>query len=111
MSPTGSIHFTRADSRRAPSQQETSLQSNAVSYWLGTNLESALFNLARRIAVPSYPVKWTSHIFAQTQTEWHIQQLAEFQMVIIFWNSICCKYLEKTYYPWWLIYASYRYPN
>ena len=32
----------RADSRLAPSQWETSLQSNAVSHWLGTNLESAL---------------------------------------------------------------------
>ena len=32
----------RADSRLVPSQWETSLQSNAVSHWLGTNLESAL---------------------------------------------------------------------
>ena len=32
----------RADSRLAPSQWETSLQSNAVSHWLGANLESAL---------------------------------------------------------------------
>ena len=32
----------KADSRLAPSQWETSLQSNAVSHWLGANLESAL---------------------------------------------------------------------
>ena len=32
----------RADSKFAPSQWETSLQSNAVSHWLGANLESAL---------------------------------------------------------------------
>ena len=32
----------RADSRFAPSQCETSLQSNAVSHWLSTNLEWAL---------------------------------------------------------------------
>ena len=32
----------RADSWLAPSQWETSFQSNAVSHWLGTNLESAL---------------------------------------------------------------------
>ena len=32
----------RADSRFAPSQCETSSQSNAVSHWLGTNLESTL---------------------------------------------------------------------
>ena len=33
----------RADFRLAPSQWETSLQSNAVSHWLGANLESALW--------------------------------------------------------------------
>ena len=32
----------RADSRLAPSQWGMSLQSNAISHWLGTNLESAL---------------------------------------------------------------------
>ena len=32
----------RTDSRLAPSQWETSLQGNAVSHWLGANLESAL---------------------------------------------------------------------
>ena len=32
----------KADSRLAPSQWETSLQSNAVSHWLGANLDSAL---------------------------------------------------------------------
>ena len=35
-------NFCRADSRLAPSQWETSIQSNAVSHWLGANLESAL---------------------------------------------------------------------
>ena len=35
----------RADSRLAPSQWETSLQSNAVSHWLGANLESSLILL------------------------------------------------------------------
>ena len=38
-----SIYMCRADSRLAPCQWEASLQSNAVSYWLGTNLESALY--------------------------------------------------------------------
>ena len=36
------ITTCRADSRFAPSQWETSLQSNAVSHWLGASLESAL---------------------------------------------------------------------
>ena len=34
--------FIRADSSLAPSQWQTSLQSNAVSHWLGANLESCL---------------------------------------------------------------------
>ena len=38
----------RADSRLAPSQWETSLQSNAISHWLGANLESALSILIGR---------------------------------------------------------------
>ena len=37
-----SISCIRADSRLVPSQWETSLQSNAVSHWLGANLESSL---------------------------------------------------------------------
>ena len=38
--------FNRADPRFAPSQWVTSLQSDAVSHWLGTKLESALFSNA-----------------------------------------------------------------
>ena len=37
-----SINQCMADFRFAPSQWETSLQSNAVSHWLGANLDSAL---------------------------------------------------------------------
>ena len=36
------LHTYKADSRLAPCQWETSLQSNAVSHRLGANLESAL---------------------------------------------------------------------
>ena len=36
------LHNNRTNSGLTPSQWETSLQSNAVSHWLGTNLESAL---------------------------------------------------------------------
>ena len=38
------VHIIRADSRLPPSQTETSLQSNAISHWLGTYLESAQYN-------------------------------------------------------------------
>ena len=39
--------LSKADSRLAPSQWEMLLQSNAVSHWLGANLESALVELWR----------------------------------------------------------------
>ena len=43
VSPLGTAYISiRAAYRFAPSQWETSLQSNAVSHWLGVNLESAL---------------------------------------------------------------------
>ena len=40
---TAWVWYVRADCRLAPSQWETSLQSNAVSHWLGANLESILY--------------------------------------------------------------------
>ena len=59
------IHYAcRTDSRFAPSQWETSLQSKAVSHWLGVNLESTLclhphliaqFRLIIRLQIPSGP--------------------------------------------------------
>ena len=46
---------SRADSRLALSQWETSLQSNVVSHWLDTNLESALhFNNEMELFFPVY---------------------------------------------------------
>ena len=40
------IPVYRVDSRLVPSQWETPLQSNTVSHWLGTNLESALVHIS-----------------------------------------------------------------
>ena len=37
--------YNRTNSRLAPSQWETSLQSKAISHWLGANLESALYKV------------------------------------------------------------------
>ena len=37
------IKYKRDDSKHAPSQWETLLQSNTISHWLCANLESALF--------------------------------------------------------------------
>ena len=43
--------LNKADSRFAPSQWETALLCNDVSHWLGTNLESALLNIASDYAL------------------------------------------------------------
>ena len=39
------VWWVRADPRLAPSERETSLQSNAPSHWLGANLESTLVSI------------------------------------------------------------------
>ena len=46
----GISHVNRADSRFSPIQWETALQSNAVSHWLGANLELALCQWATHIS-------------------------------------------------------------
>ena len=60
----------RADSRLVPSQWETLLQSNAVSHWLGANLESALLsyragaNFTNQFAI-EIEVQWKFNHFHQ----------------------------------------------
>ena len=46
--------YVRTDYKFAPSQWETSLQSNAVSHWLGANLESAQCVLTLVLVVGIY---------------------------------------------------------
>ena len=46
--------YSRVDSRLAPSQWQTSLQSNAVSHWLGANLESALYLIFSLVIIQVY---------------------------------------------------------
>ena len=45
--------ISRADSQFAPSQWEMLLQSNALSHWLGANLESALISVLDHFACQS----------------------------------------------------------
>ena len=52
--------YHRADSRLAPSQWQTSLQSNAVSHCLGANLESVLYHL----------IDWLGLMFMYTPVWW-----------------------------------------
>ena len=44
----GYVIHIRADSRLTPSQWDTSLQSKAVSHWLGANLESAMHMISNK---------------------------------------------------------------
>ena len=48
----GTLPISRPDYKLAPSQWETSLQSNAVSHWLGTTLESALIIVPTDCGMP-----------------------------------------------------------
>ena len=50
--------YNTVDSRFAPSQWETSLQSNAVSHWLGPNLKSALYNIINAFYVEKHLTHW-----------------------------------------------------
>ena len=63
----------RADSRLAPSQWETALQSNAISHWLGTNLESVL------IASSIMP----------------LHCIGPWEMSLWHWPLLCCAIFEK----------------
>ena len=57
--------YHRADSRLAPSQWETSLQSNVVSHWLGAKLESSLYH----IHIGNNPSNYIQIIFFWTWTK------------------------------------------
>ena len=66
--------ITRADSRFAPSQWETSLQTNAVSHWLGANLELALHYLSQCWLI----VTWTQ----RNKFQWKPNQENAFENVV-----------------------------
>ena len=65
-----------ADSRLAPSQWETSLQDNAVSHWLGANLESALVSIGH------------SEIACNNHSD-DIPSMADPQWNVLCWRSMC----------------------
>ena len=72
----------RADSWLAPSQWETSFQSNAISHWLGTNLESAL-GCIMVMAISRYVHVWLFIKYNHKQVCCFISQLP-------LWLSITC---------------------
>ena len=100
----------KADSRLASSQWETSLQSNAVSHWLGANLEPAYDRsrkLHQRKAWPGNKIVWhcmgkqdhwrnpqlvTSGVFHDTwripQVSFMGLQICEWHLVMTLWYNI-----------------------
>ena len=76
----------RTDSKFAPSQWETSLQSNTVSLWLGANLESALVwpqTTRTRAFANRLNVYWSTQ-------DWNYTSLP-YQRPWIFMNFECAK--------------------
>ena len=97
----------RVDSRFAPSQWEMSLQSNTVSHWLGTNLESALNHMI-------YQGKSHLHLSCEMQfwedtKPWHV--LTRQAANVSGWkkHSQICFYMLATHWGWDKMAAIYQY--
>ena len=65
---SGSCYYL-ADSRLVPSQWETSLQSNAVSHWLGSNQESAMLLAASVVVLYETSDYWDVYAWETKQTD------------------------------------------
>ena len=94
-----------ADSRFASTQWETSLQINAVSHWLGANLESA------RSYIPQYNVE-CNYLYMPYTMNWYlwIRNIILHYLGGVFDNpdaSYWCTYpsIDKwfLYFPWQLV--------
>ena len=88
----------RAESSSAPSQWETSLQSNAIYHWLGANLESALI-CWHQLADPH--TWWTPQYVGQLHIRtkhinciWNIKRTMKLRMFSIFDLLNTQKYLS-----------------
>ena len=76
----------RADSRFAPNHWETSLQSNAVSHWLGANLESALRKLS---------AIWSSPNNLGTRLSTELKFTAHKKFCVYYFPRVCSCYKNK----------------
>ena len=119
-----SIIITRADSRLAPSQWETSLQSNEVSHWLGANLESALYyhppgtnnrhyNPTLKLTQPSFQGLGKIHyiIIAYSNDRNYQNQLKMSDEISIFFSCfpqiyVCGHFKNSFHYSKWLIFQT-----
>ena len=90
----------RVDSRLAPSQWKTSLQSSTVSHWLGANLESALYmynhsclhvdididSALFNINTKTAQIMWCDEINSWNKNEWPIPPWSSFGHCIYVWR-------------------------
>ena len=91
------IGYCRADPRFVPSQWETLLQSNAVSHWLGTNLESAL--------VPKLTIPWNKQrVLMHGHQGWnvrhglcHIYMIYVYIWVVYSFCLFCCLFVTTQF--------------
>ena len=87
----------RADFRFEPNLWETSLQSNAVSHWLGANLESALgiCSVTWRIQIKVYYIQ-SCHISGQNYTIYS-DGLTKINMICHFYalDYLECSLIDK----------------
>ena len=84
----------RADSRFSPSQWETSLQSNAVSHWLGANQESALKCSPINMHLHSnFNVDRFSGTQINLRSQWHCYACDATHDVLIFLHCLVCDHL------------------
>ena len=93
----------RADSRFVPSQWETSLQSNAVSHWLGTNLESALRMILIIAPVQHSLMRMLSNVILSLQNFWNgSPELLSDEIRCLYFvsNNRCCLNWSLTGYPY-----------
>ena len=110
----------RADSRLAPSQWET-LQSNVVSHWLGTNLESppdsgpcfCFFLPEETVFFPKYwlKCKWIPNSTEKFIRTWNVQQVLCQSFLEISCNKAASTYCKNS--SWgsrgsWLPLALYK---
>ena len=108
--PWYKIHTNSSSSRLAPNQWETSLQSNAVSHWLGTNLEPALYEsiysnlnitsvVVSVLAIPASAWWHGSHCWY-----WSLKHIGINRTLIGFRVSMhvwyCPKYRTTEMWPW-----------
>ena len=95
----------RVDSRFAPSQWETSLRSNAVSHWLGANLESGLYMMwSAQPIIASFvvlfhlisPCKYTGSFFTCLCTALYFLIIYKLSCIITLKYMTCLRVISKT---------------